>query len=318
MSAHDLVYVSKLLRSNRAGRPDPQPIVKRFVSANTISESPDFLAPQPFLVREIPVSGGGGKSSNVIRAAFVGLSELSPQPPKGLKITDPVEAAKRVVPEARRRADLVIVLAHGKTDEVIRIAREVRGIDAVIAGTGDIFTPPMRFGETLVAFTAYEARFLGEIRFYRDREGKFTTKARFISLDPGVGDDPTAMKVAADVTDADIKALKANQSLLNEWIGRAHTNSKGNGQKEGAGGYASSIACAPCHSAQYFKWANDKHARATDALVLKQTESDVKCLACHASGLQTSGLLGNGETPKLLSVQCEQCHGPAATELENR
>lgn len=302
-SSHDLAFLSKLLKTeggNAAGGP---PIIKRLVSANTIADSPRALAPQPFLVREIPVAPKGAARLKPIRVAFVGLAELNNQPLTGLKVTDPVEAAKRVVPEARRRADLVIVLAYGRVDEVIRIAREVPSVDVVIAGTGDMFTPPMRFGETLVAFTPFETRFLGEIRFYRNDQGKFSTRERFISLDAGVGDDQAAMKVAADVTAANLKAFKDNQAALAEWSSHSGT---GNGVS------ASSTACAQCHSAQYFKWANSRHARASDILALKQTESDASCLACHASGLQKAGSLGRGEIPKLINVQCEQCHGPGA------
>ena len=304
-SSHDLAFLSKLLKAegaNASGRP---PVLKRIVSANTIAASPGALAPPPFLVRDIPPAPKGAAHQKPIRVAFVGLAELSNQFLSGFKVTDPIEAAKRVVPEARRRADLVVVLAYGRMEEVIRIAREVPAIDVVIAGTGDMFTPPMRFGETLVAFTPFETRFLGELRFYRNDQGKFTTRARFISLDAGVGDDAEALKVAADVTAANLKAFKDNQGALAEWSSRSGSN----------GATGSSTACAQCHAAQYFKWANSRHARASDILALKQTESDASCLACHASGLQKAGSPGLGEIPKLTNVQCEQCHGPGAAHV---
>jgi hypothetical protein len=306
VSSHDLAFLSKLLKADGANASDRPPVLKRLVSANTIADSPGTLAPQPFLVRDIPVATKGEGPQKPIRVAFVGLAELSNQFLMGLKVTDPVVAAKRIVPEARRRADLVIVLAYGRMDEVIRIAREVPGIDVVIAGTGDMFTPPLRFGETLVAFTPFETRFLGELRFYRNDQGKFSTRERFISLDAGVGDDQTALKVAADVTAANLKAYKDNQAALSAWS----SNSAG-----GNGVSASSTACAQCHAAQYFKWANSRHARASDILALKQTESDASCLACHASGLLKAGSLAQGEIPKLTNVQCEQCHGPGAAHI---
>jgi predicted CXXCH cytochrome family protein len=305
LSAQDLVYVSELLKGDQK-EAAALPIVKRMVSANTTPDSPSSVTPPPFLVREIPVSSEAVKTSKPIRVAFVGLAETGGQAIHGLKIVDPIEAAKRVVPQARQVADLVIVLAHGKLIDMIRIGREVPGIDVLLAGTGDLFTPPMRFGETLVAFTPYEARFLGEIRFYRDAQGKFSARSRFISLDAGVGDDESAMKVAADVTEAQLTAFKANQNVLSQWIEAARTPKAGSSN----GGYASSTACAQCHSSQYFKWANGGHARASDNLSLRRAEFDVSCLSCHASGMEKTSSPGQGELPKLLNVQCESCHGP--------
>src|SRR6185295_20144704 len=58
-SSHDLAFLSKLLKTegaNASGRP---PVLKRIVSANTIAASSGALAPQPFLVREIPVASKG-------------------------------------------------------------------------------------------------------------------------------------------------------------------------------------------------------------------------------------------------------------------
>jgi len=307
-SSHDLAFLSKLLKTDLRTSAGGLPVIKRLVSANTIADSAGALAPQPFIVREIPIAPKGAANQKPIRVAFVGLAELDNQALSGLKVTDPIEAAKRVVPEARRRADLVVVLAHGRLDGMIRIAREVPGIDVVIAGTADMFTPPMRIGETLLAFTPFETRFLGEIRFYRNDQGKFSTRERFISLDAGVGDDQGALKVAAGVTAANLAAYKDNQNALAEWA----SHSAGAG---GNGGSASSTACAQCHASQYFKWANSRHARASDILAVKQTESDASCLGCHASGLQKGRSVGSGEIPKLTNVQCEQCHGPGAAHV---
>jgi hypothetical protein len=114
------------------------------------------------------------------------------------------------------------------------------------------------------------------------------------------------MKVAAEVTAANLKAFKDNEGALAEWSSRSGAGSTGT---------SSSAACAQCHAAQYFKWANSKHARASDILSVKQTESDASCLNCHASGLQQNGLQGRGQLPRLINVQCEQCHGPAAEHI---
>ena len=105
-SSHDLAFLSKLMKPDRGTAAGGLPVMKRLVSANTIADSPGAMAPQPFLVREVPVTQKGAASQKPIRVAFVGLAELDNQRLPGIRVTDPIEAARRVVPEARRRADL--------------------------------------------------------------------------------------------------------------------------------------------------------------------------------------------------------------------
>jgi 2',3'-cyclic-nucleotide 2'-phosphodiesterase (5'-nucleotidase family) len=82
---------------------------------------------KPYLVRRV------GK----LRIAFLGLttqrSQTYPQT-KGLKFTDPVEAAKLWVLKARAEADVVIVVSHVGVFDDQRVARGTRGIDAIVGG----------------------------------------------------------------------------------------------------------------------------------------------------------------------------------------
>ena len=82
---------------------------------------------KPYVVRRI------GR----LRVAFLGLtaprSQSYPQT-KGLKFTDPVEAAKIWVPKARAEADVVIAVTHIGVIDDQRLARQSRGIDAIVGG----------------------------------------------------------------------------------------------------------------------------------------------------------------------------------------
>ena len=82
---------------------------------------------KPFIVRRI------GK----IRVAFLGLttsrSARYPQT-KGLKITDPVDAAKLWIPRARAEADVVVAVTHIGVLGDVRLVRSTSGIDAVVGG----------------------------------------------------------------------------------------------------------------------------------------------------------------------------------------
>ena len=322
VSSHDLRYISRLLaKSEFARRAESQPILKRIVSANAVGDSPDMVSPQPFVVREIPGRQINGAATKPVRIAFVGLTELEPPAPPGFKYLDSVEAARRAVSEARKRASLVIVLANARTEEAARVAREVPGIDVMLVSSSQAndlaFTPPITVGQTLIVFTSYETRMLGELRFYRDAQEKFTTKTRFITLDETIPDDTAAAQAVTAARDEETNTRSESKTLLGKWLEMSRSRKHGTtGERNAAGesspSYISSASCAECHAAQYIQWSNSAHAHATDPLPPRQFEFEVSCLSCHATGIQKAGANLSIEMARLQNVQCEQCHGPGS------
>ncbi|HKG23320.1 MAG TPA: multiheme c-type cytochrome [Blastocatellia bacterium] len=318
VSAYDAPYISRWSSTGEAaGRPNPYPMLRRVVSANIVGEAKSAGA--PFVVREI-VERSNARRGKPTRVAFIGLSSPEATLPPGLRLIDPVEAAKRVVPEAKKQADVVIVLAHLQTDPLVRIAREVTGIDAIINGSGDIFKAPMRLGATFVAFTPFEMRTIGELRFYRDAQGRLSVWDRYISLDDEVGDDPESLKVVEEARGAETGARAGSRQLLESWLAQTRALTMGLKARPGseqppAAGFVSSGACAQCHAKEYAVWANSGHTRASDHLVIKKHEFEVSCLACHATGLQKAESTAPADLAKIQNVGCEQCHGPGADHV---
>lgn len=319
LSSRDLKYFSRLL--SKAGfdpRAASQPLLRRLVSANTVAASPNMVSPQPFIVREVPARQSSGKA--VLRIAFVGLTDTEPAAPSGFKFTDPVDAAKHVVPEARKRADLVIVLGYLKPDDALRIAREAPGIDVMIVtnsqSNGAIFTPPASADKTLILFTSFETRMLGELRFYRDSMGKLSTVSRYITLDDAVPDNLAAKHLTVSAAEVETNTRDASKRLLEDWLAasrmRKLAKSIESDVSAGSGpAYAGAATCAKCHGDQYLRWSVSAHARATDPLPPRQVEFEASCLKCHATGWREPRP-ASAELPTLQSVQCEQCHGPGA------
>lgn len=310
LSTRDLAFVSRLMAaSDFAARSEAQPVLKRMVSANISSEQTGFASPQKFIVREIP---SRDKKARPFRVAFIGLTEADTAPPVGFKVADPVETARMVVPEARKKADFVIVLAKVKTEAAIRLTREVTGIDALIASNNQIndapFTSPLKIRGTFIAFTPLETRMLGELRIYRDAKGKFSSRSRFITLDPGVPEDAEAREMAVATTRAEVDSRKEARAFLDNWLMSVQANKRATaGKKPLPGGFVSSSTCAACHTAHYIQWANTKHYRSMDSVMLKAYEFEPSCLACHGSVTEKESAL-----PKFAAVECEQCHGPGA------
>ena len=317
LSSHDLFFVSeKLSKVEFARHSATHPVLTRFVSANVQTQSAGLTLPPPFIVKEI----SDPKATKPIRVAFIGLMEPTSNVAKGFKIGDPVDAAKRAVIEARKRADAVVLLAHVMTETAERIAREAPGIDAIIVGNarGDEqpFILSFRIGNTLIAFTPYETRMIGELRFYRDNQSRFTVKDRYILLDGGVADDAEGLEVVADANKAETDARKSAGEFLNDWLKSTRTFEISASSRDGlAGGYVSAAVCAECHTAQYIKWNSSAHARASGSLLLKTVDFDESCLSCHASSSLQKGALAAGPKPTMQNVSCEQCHGPGKDHI---
>ena len=320
VSSHDVRYVAdSLSRAGLARIAETEPLFGRLVSANTIDQRTGSGLVKPFIVREILSKRSGAKP---VRVAFIGLTEPTPDPPFGVRFTDPAEAARRTVPEARKVADLVVVLAKIKSQQdVARVAREAPGIDVIIDGNAssleDGFAPPLYVGPTLIVFTPYETRMLGELRFYRDTQGKFSTKQRFVALDEMlVPEDPAAKQLVAAATSAEGETRTNTAKLLERWLGssrmRVTAPPSGTGSSPA---FVTSAVCSQCHAPQYLKWSKSGHAHATDLIAGRALEFDSSCLDCHATGAGLAGATATSEIARFQSVQCEQCHGPGSNHV---
>lgn len=67
--------------------------------------------------------------------------------------------------------------------------------------------------------------------------------------------------------------------------------------------------CKMCHKKIHGAWLETKHAVAIETLG-DTSATDEACLACHVTGYgKPGGYVGAEETPGLVGVTCEACHG---------
>jgi hypothetical protein len=85
------------------------------------------------------------------------------------------------------------------------------------------------------------------------------------------------------------------------------------------GGYVGSAACQNCHEESYRVWKKTPHSKAFDVLrkAVPPRTYDPECISCHVVGWNpqsffpyVTGFLSEKETPKMINVGCEDCHGP--------
>ncbi|MGC8669375.1 MAG: bifunctional metallophosphatase/5'-nucleotidase [Chthonomonadales bacterium] len=175
------------------------------LSANTAVGATRQSLYRPYVVRTI----------RGVRVAFFGLLTTDTRnyraAKEGIVIEDPFAAARRLVPQLRRRADLVIAVTHLGYEVDRRLAREVPGIDVIVGGhshtllDGPVFvasTQPGYTRGTLIVQDFQWAGTLGELdlALVRDAAGGWRIQRSFGKLIPvtsSVPEDPHVAKVVA-------------------------------------------------------------------------------------------------------------------------
>ncbi len=81
--------------------------------------------------------------------------------------------------------------------------------------------------------------------------------------------------------------------------------------------------CKLCHNRRSTgkfldNWEESVHAKAFD-LLNDEEKKNPECLKCHTTGYgKPGGFVSLEETPKMTSVQCEMCHGPAEKHVKSK
>src|SRR5262245_36022851 len=131
------------------------------VCANLLSGGKPIF--KPYVVKEL-----GG-----LRVAVFGLvgEDLLRNQPEGSnrvpfkgQIADPLETARKLVPQMRKEADLVVLLSHMQVAETQRLAEEIKGIDEIICGhnPGDL-PKPDRIQDTFLMRAGNQGQKLGKL-----------------------------------------------------------------------------------------------------------------------------------------------------------
>ncbi len=80
--------------------------------------------------------------------------------------------------------------------------------------------------------------------------------------------------------------------------------------------YIGTKKCKPCHFKQYKTWKKMKHA-VTFAVLSDEEKEDPECFGCHVTGYgKAGGFKSLDETPHMVNVGCESCHGPGSEHKE--
>ena len=305
---NDLPYVAELFKKEGFNkRIEDYPFIERLVSAN-VQPADDLLrAPNPYVIREITLKRAvPGKK---IRVGIVGFTEAKPAAMNqkeflygGYRILDPFEAAKKVLPELKQKADYIIALAYMPQDMAQRLASENSEIDTIIAARQINAQNPLdHFNRATIAYAYNQTKFLGEMRVYLRGDGGVENQVnRFIALDADIPDDPDAFEAVTTAHNEFTNEQRTSMESAAPPVTQVADNSA----------YVGASTCAGCHADQYAVWEKTGHAHAMATLERKSEQFDNECVRCHVVGFNKGGFQTLMTTPQLANVQCEACHGP--------
>lgn len=274
------------------------------VSANLVYADTKKPFVKPFVIK---------KMCNA-RVAFFGLigtdvkiRTLSSE--RALEVQDPIAAAKALVPQLRKKADIVVLISHIGLTEGQRLTLEVPGVDVMVFGhQPGLFREIAKTNGVINTRSGERGQYIPGIHLVVE-DGKLTSyDGEVVTLDDKVPADEEMNKSVDEFND------ELNRKFANAATTNAPDPNNPNPQAPAvplaADHYLGEKNCRRCHEAEFQLYSSQAHAKAFATLVNNQRDSSPECLPCHVVGYgQPGGFASKGATPDLVNVQCENCHG---------
>lgn len=228
-----------------------------------------------------------------------------------VEMIDPEAALAKLVPELKKQCDVMVLLAHATMDESMALGKRFPEFDVVVTAGGPPEPPlsPKTIDgtKTLLVEVGEKGMYVVVLGFFDDPAQPI--RYQRVPLDSRFGPSP------------EMKLLMSNYQaqLRVEGLQGLGIRPVPHPKRELLGAFVGSEKCEPCHEASYKIWKKSGHAKAWPTL--KQLDpprdADPECISCHVVGWHgqqffpyEGGFLSEAQTPKLINVGCESCHGP--------
>jgi 2',3'-cyclic-nucleotide 2'-phosphodiesterase (5'-nucleotidase family) len=269
------------------------------VCANLVYTDSKKPFAKPYVIRKV----------GTLKVAFFGLmgKDMKIRPFKGdpgLTILDPTETAKTLLPELRRKADVVVLLSHLGMSESQKLTVDAP-VDVMIFGhQPGLFRTLAKTQDVITVRGGERGQYIPEVHLVVEDKKITSFDGDVVQLDDKIPADE-AMNAEVDKYQDGLNQRFAKANEATAQTATAHTAQQIAGEK-----YLGENNCRRCHEAEYQKWSTQAHAHAFQTLVTNQRDSTPECLPCHVVGMGSSGgFISKQSTPDLVNVQCESCHG---------
>lgn len=270
------------------------------VSANIVYADSKKPFAKPYVIRK----------AGPVRVAFTGLigkeMRIRTLPSeRALTILDPTETAKALLPELRKKADVVVVLAHLGLPDGQKLALDVTGIDVMIFGhQAGLYRSIVKTQDVINARAGERGQYIPQIHLVVE-DGKIASyDGDVVVLDDKVPADEAMNKLVDEFSDG------LNQRFARANEATAASAARATAAQVAGNRYLGESTCRRCHEIEFQMYTSQKHAHAFETLTKNQRDATPECLPCHVVGMgQPGGFASKQVTPGLVNVQCENCHG---------
>lgn len=272
-----------------------------FLAANLIDTKSNKRVFKPYVIKEIQGIKVGlfGLISN--RFSLGG----PPEEKDKFQITDPFEAAKKIVGTLKKRCRVIVALAHMEADEQKMLATNVHGIHFVINGhLTHAHQDPQLVAHTQVLIAGSRGEYLGQVDLFKQKR-KLLSRYQLNPLKTEYKEKPEVQAWVGEYKDQLQCVLKP--SIVVAERPKGSTDSSTPISVPELVSFIGDKGCQTCHPREHEHWATTAHARAYQTLVAKNKASDASCLPCHTTGFGAPREPG----ARFENVQCEACHGAA-------
>jgi hypothetical protein len=272
-----------------------------FISANVFQPDGKKQVFPPYVIKELKGFQHGDTFIPPARIGIFGVmmyrSQLTyNEDDPNLVVGDPIEAAKKVVSQIKDKCDLIIGLVHIPYAQLTNFVQSIKDIDIIIAGHDPVMRmQPQKIENSLIIVGGNRGQSVGDLRLVLNQQKEIIDyEGKVVSLDKEIKDDPDISKL--------IQEYKEQEVSIAYEINRERYRSMEM--------YVGATKCKACHEEQYDQWKKTPHAKAFDRLLKEGKREDLNCAQCHTTGFaQYNGFYNYRETPEMIHVQCETCHG---------
>ena len=277
------------------------------VSANLLNKATGELLFEPYVLLE-------REGRRIAVLGVLDPASLKNPTGDGLQIAEMTSVLARYVPELRKKADLLIVLAFTDETTLTKLADQFFEPDIFLGG--NVSQPAQelkRVNKSLVYYVTNEARTVGRLRL------RLSPNARPEPLDNGIVFLHDKIPQDKSITTL-AKAARAEISKTRLRVDDpAYTQTDAIPGVRRAASYAGSERCIECHKQAGAVWRNSGHANAFNSLIAREADADPSCIGCHTVGFgNPTGYLRTAGKKQLIDVGCESCHGPGSLHVKQR
>jgi hypothetical protein len=204
------------------------------------------------------------------------------------------------------QADVTVVLAYFDEAALRSLAESLPEVDFIVGGPTGQAMKPATIGPVMILSATNKGKYLARIELSPNESRRLGTKE--------IGPAEVKSDLAEDSGQAaNLKQYYAALAKRDFTVTEAGLVSDIDADDYRIAG---SAACAKCHAEDNHAWDASKHSHAWEVLLAKGAHVDPFCQQCHTTGYgHAGGFVSVGQTPQLVHVGCENCHGPSASHV---